>query len=81
MENIPDKICFKDTQSRFIRASKAHARTFGLRNATEAMGKTDTDFFSEEHAKQAYEDEQRIIRTCWQRSKIDPPQRSEIDPP
>ncbi len=36
---------------------------FGLRDAKEAIGKTDRDFFSEEHARQAYEDEQRIIRT------------------
>jgi len=63
MENIPDKIYFKDTQSRFIRASKAHARIFGLPDVTGAIGKTDRDFFSEEHAKQAYEDERRIIRT------------------
>jgi two-component system, cell cycle sensor histidine kinase and response regulator CckA len=63
MENIPDKIYFKDTQSQFIRTSKAHAWSFGLRDAKEAIGKTDMDFFSEEHAMQAYEDEQRIIRT------------------
>jgi len=63
MENIPDYIYFKDTQSRFIRTSKAHARTFGLGDAKEAIGKTDMDFFSEEHARKAYDDEQHIIRT------------------
>ena len=63
MENIPDYIYFKDTQSRFIRTSTAHARMFGLRNAQEAIGKTDTDFFSGEHSRKAYEDEQRIILT------------------
>ncbi|MGA2977718.1 MAG: PAS domain S-box protein [Spirochaetia bacterium] len=63
MENIPDYIYFKDTESRFIRTSKAHARMFGLGDATEAIGKTDMDFFSEEHARKAYEDEQRIVRT------------------
>ena len=63
MENIPDAIYFKDTESRFIRDSKAHAKSFGLNDASEATGKTDMDFFSEKHARQAYEDEQSIIRT------------------
>ncbi|MGA2642917.1 MAG: PAS domain S-box protein, partial [Spirochaetia bacterium] len=63
MENIPDYIYFKDVESRFIRTSRAHAQTFGLHDAKEAIGKTDRDFFSGEHARKAYEDEQRIIRT------------------
>ncbi len=63
LDNIPDYIYFKDTQSRFIRTSRAHARIFGLHDAKEAIGKTDMDFFSEEHALKALEDEQRIIRT------------------
>lgn len=63
MENLPDYIYFKDTESRFIRNSKAHAKIFGLSDPKEVIGKTDWDFFSEEHARKAYEDEQRIIRT------------------
>ena len=63
MENIPDYIYFKDTQSRFIRTSRAHARAFGLGDSKEAIGKTDMDFFSEEHARKTSEDERRIIRT------------------
>jgi two-component system cell cycle sensor histidine kinase/response regulator CckA len=63
MENIPDYVYFKDTESRFIRNSKAHAKIFGLSDASKVIGKTDMNFFSEEHARQAYEDEQRIIRT------------------
>ena len=63
MENIPDYVYFKDAESRFIRNSRAHTKIFGLSDANEAIGKTDMNFFSEEHARQAYEDEQRIIRT------------------
>jgi PAS domain S-box-containing protein len=63
MENIPDHIYFKDADSRIIRSSKAHARSFGLKDASALIGRTDTDFFSEEHGRKAYEDEQRIIRT------------------
>jgi len=63
MDNLPDHIYFKDLQSRFIRINKAMAKWFGLSHPGQAVGKTDFDFFSEEHAKQAYGDEQEVIRT------------------
>ena len=63
LDNSPDKIYFKDAQSRFIKSSKAHARQFGLNSADELVGKTDFDFFAEAHARPAFEDEQEIIRT------------------
>jgi PAS domain S-box-containing protein len=63
MDNVPDFIYFKDASSRFVRISKAQAQAFGLRDPAEVVGKTDSDFFTEEHARGAYEDEQRIIRT------------------
>jgi PAS domain S-box-containing protein len=63
MDNIPDHIYFKDRASRFIRTSKAHAQSFGLSEPAQMAGKTDFDFFTEEHARVAYEDEQRIIQT------------------
>jgi diguanylate cyclase (GGDEF)-like protein/PAS domain S-box-containing protein len=61
LENAPDHIYFKDTQSRFIRISAAHAKIFGLSNPADAIGKTDFDFFTEEHARLAYDDEQEIM--------------------
>jgi PAS domain S-box-containing protein len=63
LDNSPDQIYFKDTQSRFIKASKAQAANFGVKDAEELVGKTDFDFFSEEHARPAFEDEQEIMRT------------------
>ena len=63
LDNLPDSIYFKDVASRFIRISKACAAKFGLTNPDDAVGKTDFDFFGEEHARQAYEDEQQMIRT------------------
>jgi len=63
MDNLPDRIYFKDLQSRFLRNSRAHLQRFGLERASEAMGKTDFDFFTEEHARQAFDDEQRLIRS------------------
>ncbi len=63
LNNIPDHIYFKDCESRFIRINNAHAKLFGLSDPEQAVGKTDFDFFTSEHAHQAYEDEQEIIRT------------------
>ncbi|MGA2852864.1 MAG: PAS domain S-box protein [Verrucomicrobiota bacterium] len=63
LDNSPDHIYFKDTQSRFIKASKAQARQFGVKSPDEMVGKTDFDFFDEAHARPAFEDEQEIIRT------------------
>jgi len=63
MDNIPDRIYFKDRESRFTQINPALASHLGLSNPAEAIGKTDFDFFSKEHAQQAYGDEQAIIRT------------------
>ena len=63
MDNIPDGIYFKDTESRFIQVNMAQARHLGLTNPEEMINKTDFDFFSEEHARPAYEDEQAIMHS------------------
>ena len=63
MDNLPDAIYFKDRESRFTRTNKAHAKQFGLSHHAQAVGKTDFDFFTAEHAQPAYNDEQEIIRT------------------
>ena len=63
ISTIPDNIYFKDRKSRFVCINDAMARWFGMRSADDAAGKTDFDIFSEEHARQAYEDEQRIMST------------------
>jgi PAS domain S-box-containing protein len=63
MDNLPDNIYFKDAASRFLRINKALTCYFGLSDPAQAVGKTDFDFFTEEHARPAYKDEQEIIRT------------------
>src|ERR1035437_5083829 len=63
MNNLSDHVYFKDRDSRFIRINKSHALSFGLDDPALAEGKTDFDFFTREHAQQAFEDEQTIIRT------------------
>lgn len=63
MDNIPDHIYFKDKESRFIKSNKAQAKSFGLNDPDEMIGKTDFDFFTKERAQLAFKDEQNIIQT------------------
>jgi PAS domain S-box-containing protein len=63
MNNLTDHVYFKDLESRFIRNNRAHALSFGLSDPKEVIGKSDFDFFTEEAARQAFEDEQTIIKT------------------
>ncbi|MGD0260645.1 MAG: PAS domain S-box protein [Verrucomicrobiota bacterium] len=63
MENLPARVYFKDAASRFLRVSPALAKLFGFSDPAQLVGKSDADFFSAEHARQALADEQDIIRT------------------
>ncbi len=63
LENIPDRIYFKDRQSRFIRINRALTNLFGLSRAEEAYGKTDADFYGPEHAGDALRDERHVMET------------------
>ncbi len=63
MNSTPDRIYFKDTESRFLLVNRALADFFGARHPDDVIGKTDFDFFSAEHARAAFEDEQRVIKT------------------
>ncbi|MGA7726745.1 MAG: PAS domain S-box protein [Opitutaceae bacterium] len=59
--STPDRIYFKDRQSRFIRINEAMARFLGFTDLADAVGKSDFDIFSSEHASKAFGDEQRIM--------------------
>ena len=61
IDNVPDTIYFKNLESKFIRVNKAQAKLLGFDNPDDLIGKSDFDFF--EHAQQAFESEQEIIRT------------------
>ena len=63
LDNTPDRIFFKDVQSRITRCSKSLAVRLGLKNPDEIIGKTDFDFYPEPMAREFFNDEQRIILT------------------
>ncbi len=63
LDNIPDRIYFKDVESRFLRCSNSMALRLGLEDPKKIVSKTDFDFHPRELAREFYDDEQRIIRT------------------
>ena len=61
MDNIPDKIFFKDKHSKFIRINKRLSGLFDLENPEDAIGTSDYDYFNKEHADRTLKDEQAIM--------------------
>lgn len=63
LAGVQEYIYFKDRSSRFLALSDSLVRAFGKTHASEVVGLTDFDFFTEAHARPAFEDEQEIMRT------------------
>lgn len=61
--SFPDSVYFKDKDSKFMRISKSMLSLFKINSEKEVIGKSDFDFQGKEHAQQAFNDEQQIIRT------------------
>ena len=56
LDNVPDRIYIKDTESRFIKGSTALAKRLGLNSAEDFIGKTDYDFHPSTQAKKFHEE-------------------------
>lgn len=63
LENTPDRIYFKDLNSRFLRINRTMASLIGVDDPVDAVGRSDRDFFSAEYAAAAHESEQTVIST------------------
>jgi PAS domain S-box-containing protein len=63
MDSIPDHIYFKDRESRFIRINRSMVAAFKLKSPADAVGRSDFDYFSTEHARQAFADEQALLQS------------------
>jgi two-component system sensor histidine kinase/response regulator len=63
LDNIPDYIYFKDSESRFLRINKALSDVFQLEDPLLAIGKSNIDFLKSEQSLESIRDEQEIIKT------------------
>ena len=61
LNNMPDRIYFKDRESRFILANKYVSQIMGEKDPKKLIGKTDFDFYEEKFARSYFDDEQRIM--------------------
>ncbi|WP_193744934.1 EAL domain-containing protein [Marinimicrobium sp. LS-A18] len=62
IDALPDNIYAKDVSSRFLLANRSVAESMGT-TPEEILGKSDSDYFPAELARQYYEDEQRILHS------------------
>jgi PAS domain S-box-containing protein len=62
LDLLPGTIYFKDRQGRFIFVNQTKAKEMNL-TPEDAVGKSDFDFFTDEHARPAFDDEQEIMRS------------------
>ncbi len=63
MDNVPDWIYFKDTQSRFVRNNKTHLQLLGVPDQQSALNKTDFDFLPTDFAQRCFDDEEAIMQS------------------
>src|ERR1043166_1790881 len=63
LSNVPDRIYFKDPESRVVRGKLAPARRLGLEQPEDMIGKTDFDFHPADQAAEFFADEQAILKT------------------
>ncbi|HUW20077.1 MAG TPA: ATP-binding protein [Sedimentisphaerales bacterium] len=63
IDNLPDFIYIKDSESRFTACNAAVSNFMGAATPGELMGKTDFDYYPREQAAEYYADEQEVIRS------------------
>ena len=61
IDNIPDLMYVKDTNSRFLLANVSVAKQMGVQSPDELLGKTDFEFYPKELAQAFFDDEQQVV--------------------
>jgi len=62
LDAIPDAVCFKDSQHRFVCVNKAMTKRFMVQPEM-MIGKTDFDFLPSEQAQKTFEEDTRLLQT------------------
>jgi two-component system sensor histidine kinase/response regulator len=62
IDNVPDRIYVKDSESRWIVANRALSDLVGADNPRDMLGKTDFDYFPKEIASSFFANEQAILQ-------------------
>jgi len=64
LDNIPDSVCFKDEQARYLLGSKSFYAQRGIPYTMDLTGKTDLDLMpNDPQARKIYESELEIVQT------------------
>jgi PAS domain S-box-containing protein len=61
LETTPDRVFFKDHESRYLRANHGTSSQLGISNPNDLVGKTDFDFFEKDTASQVFQEEQEVM--------------------
>jgi PAS domain S-box-containing protein len=77
IETIPDEICLKDTNSRYMMANKASMTALGAKSLEEMIGKTDLEYVRPEMALRHIAEEKAILESgeptiSRERVRLDP---------
>ena len=60
--SLPDRVYFKDRDSKFLLANKYVSSVMGVDDPSKLTGKTDFDFYEKKLAQAFFDDEQRIMK-------------------
>lgn len=63
IDHLPDRIFFKDTESRYLLDNKAHRELIGVASISELVGKTAFDFYPAHIAARMQAEDQAIVRS------------------
>jgi PAS domain S-box-containing protein len=63
IDNLPDRVYVKDTESRFLLNNPAHLQALGAKSQEQVIGKTDFDFRSKEHAERSMSDDRQVLES------------------
>jgi anti-anti-sigma factor len=73
-DHLPQSICWKDRDSRYLGCNRSFARTVGLEDSREILGKTDYDLPSAEYADHYRADDRQVIESGAAKINFEEPQ-------